>query len=89
MVIADVDSHGMTLRSRLRSTVSLTVGQVKTLAATPERSAETRQADDIIDLSVEATWCDVEDLTEDFDQKLAQFMNFEDAAASREWLFES
>jgi len=88
-MIADADPHGMTLRSRLRSTVTLTVGQVKTLATTLERPAQTRHAEDIIDLSVEATWCDVEDLTEDFDQKLAQFMSFDDAAASREWLFES
>lgn len=73
------------MRSAIQQVLSSTVQQAKKAVA-PVRVNLTRSTEPEIDLSADAEWSEVDDLTDNFDQKLATFMDFEDAAASRQWM---
>lgn len=73
------------MRSAIHQVLSSTVRQAKSAVSTAQVDP-TKSIEPEIDLSVDAEWSEVGDLTDDFDQKLATFMSFEDVAESRRWM---
>lgn len=76
----------MTLRSVFRQAVSVSIDQAISVVASQKRTAMQPAPQPVIDITDDTKWAAAGDLTEDFDQKLSDFMDFEDVGASRQWL---
>ncbi len=81
----------MSLRSRVKEAVSGPIEQGKTVIESQLARAQTNAAisPTINLLEDDAEWDEVGDLTDDFDRKLATFMDFDDVTSARRWILDA